>query len=150
MHKRPDTIIDIEWLELGWRLELGGDLVFTRYSHFEALCTNQPSLYSLRPPALTTLLQYYCTTIGQYTSPFPNPLLYSIHRTILVVRISCKGQFVTWAEDRASCRGAPLYLRVHETRANNVYHYYYSCGAFRLLFHMSAFIDRYHVQWMPL
>ena len=36
------------------------------------LGTNQSSFYSPRPPALPSLLQYYCTSIAQYTtSPRP-------------------------------------------------------------------------------
>jgi len=33
-----------------------------------------------RPPALPTLVQYYCTAIGQYTTPFPpSRLCYTPH-----------------------------------------------------------------------
>jgi len=51
-----------------------------RFFTVRLVCTNQPSFYSSRPPALLTLVQYYCTTIGQYTtspptSRLPYPLL---------------------------------------------------------------------------
>ena len=45
-------------------------LASKRYSFTSSrLCTNQASFHSSGPPALPTLLQYYCTAIGQYTSP---------------------------------------------------------------------------------
>jgi len=69
-------------------------LAFTRYSFTSRLlCTNQPSFHSPRPPALSTLVQHYCTIIGQYTSPLPTSRLYAICHTILVITISCKGHF---------------------------------------------------------
>jgi len=55
---------------------------------------NQPSVHSPRPPALPTLVQYYCTIIGQYMTPPPNSRLYAMHHTILVITISCKGQII--------------------------------------------------------
>ena len=58
------------------------------------LCTNQPSVDSPRPPALRTLVQYYCTIIGQYTTPPLNSRLDAMHHTILVITISCKGQIM--------------------------------------------------------
>jgi len=73
-------------------------LAFTRY-YFTSrlLCTNQLSFHSPRPPTFPTLVQYYCTTIGQYTTPPPPPpppisRLYAMHRTTLVITISCEGQ----------------------------------------------------------
>jgi len=45
-----------------------------------------------RPPALPTRVQYYCTIIGQYTTPPPNSRLYAMHHIILVITISFKGQ----------------------------------------------------------
>jgi len=36
--------------------------------------------------------KYYCTTIGQHTTPPPTLLVYDMHHTILVITISCKGQ----------------------------------------------------------
>ena len=45
-----------------------------------------------RPRALPTLVQYYCTIIGQYTTPLPTSRVYAIHHTILVISISCKGE----------------------------------------------------------
>ena len=49
------------------------------------------------PPALPILVQYYCTIIGQYKTPFPTSCLYAIYHTILVIPISCKGQGPTFA-----------------------------------------------------
>jgi len=82
-------------------------MAFTRYSFtHRLLCMNQTSLYSSRPPALATPLRYYCTTIGQYTSPPPTPLLHAIHYTVLVITISCKGQGNKWGADQS---GGGLY-----------------------------------------
>ena len=68
-------------------------LAVTRYSFTSRrLCTNQSSFHSPRPPALATLLQYKCTTVGQYTSPPPTSLLYAAYHAILVITISCKDQ----------------------------------------------------------
>ena len=40
-------------------------LAFTRYFFTSScLCTNQSSFHSSRPPAVPTLLQYCCNTIG--------------------------------------------------------------------------------------
>jgi len=50
-------------------------------------------IMSLPPPsAFLTLLQYFCTTNVEDTPPHPTPLMYAIHRTILAMAISCKGQ----------------------------------------------------------
>ena len=90
-------------VEVGWSDDMltptgypPPNLAFTSYS-FPArlLCTNQPSVYSPRPPALSTLVQYDCTIIGQYTTPPPNSRLKAMHHTILVITIWCKGQFPT-------------------------------------------------------
>jgi len=52
------------------RSGLDRQLAFTRYCFtLRLLCTNQPSFHFPRPPALPTLVQDYCTTIGQYTTP---------------------------------------------------------------------------------
>jgi len=68
------------------------NLAYTRYSLTSRLvCTHQLSFPSPRPPALPTLVQYYCTIRGQYTIPLPTSCLYAIHHTILVITISCKG-----------------------------------------------------------
>ena len=65
-------------------------LAFTRYSFTSRLlCTNQPSFHSPGPPAFATMVQYYCTVIGQYTTPRPTSLLYDMHHTILVITILC-------------------------------------------------------------
>ena len=69
------------------------ELAFTRYLFTSRLvCRNQPSFHPPRPPALPTLVQYYCTIIGQYTTPLPTPRVCAIHHTILVITKSCKGQ----------------------------------------------------------
>jgi len=47
------------------------------------------------PPALPTRLHYYCTLVGQYTTPLPTSRLYAVHHTILVMTISRKGQVVS-------------------------------------------------------
>jgi len=58
-------------------------LAITRYSFTSRLlCTNQPSFYSRRLPVLPNLVQYYCTIIGQYTTPLPTSHLYAIHHAI--------------------------------------------------------------------
>ena len=44
------------------------------------------------PPAKSIFLQFYCTTVAQYTPPPPTPPFYGIHHSILVMAISCKGQ----------------------------------------------------------
>ena len=68
-------------------------MAFTRYCFtFSRLCTNQSSCHSSGSPALPTLLQYYCTSIGQYTTPHPILLIYAIHHTTLAMAISCKNQ----------------------------------------------------------
>jgi len=68
-------------------------LAFTRYSFTSRLlCKKQPSIHSPRLPALPTLVQYYCTIIGQYTTPLPTSRVYALHHTILVITISCQGQ----------------------------------------------------------
>jgi len=49
--------------------------------------------YRVNPePALSTLVQYYRATLGQYTTPPSDPRVYAIHHTTLVITISCKGQ----------------------------------------------------------
>jgi len=76
-----------------WSAASGGGLAFTRYSFTSRLlCTNLTSLDPIRPSALATLLQYYCTTIGQYSTPSRPTLLYAIHHARLIRTISCKGQ----------------------------------------------------------
>jgi len=39
------------------------------------LCTNQSSFHASGPPVFPTLLQYYCTATGQYTTPHLTPLV---------------------------------------------------------------------------
>jgi len=68
-------------------------LAFTRYSCTSRLLyTNQPFFHSSRLPALPTPVQYDCTIIGQYTTPLPSYRVYTIHHTIMVITIPCKGQ----------------------------------------------------------
>jgi len=68
-------------------------LTFTRYRFtLRLLCGSQSFLYRPLPRALPALLQYYCTSIAQDTTPPPTLSLYAIHYTILVMAISCKGQ----------------------------------------------------------
>jgi len=62
--------------------------------HFKALLWESIILLCPHPPAKPTLLQYYCASIAQYTSPHRPPLWYVIHYTILVMAVSCKGQAV--------------------------------------------------------
>jgi len=61
------------------------------FVHVEAVVHESTIFYPLRPPALPTLVQYYCTTFGQYTTPVPTSRLYAIHHTIMVITIWCKG-----------------------------------------------------------
>jgi len=68
-------------------------LAFTRYSFTPKLsCTSQSFLYCpfhLHCPD-------YCNTIARLMrniQPPPDPLVYAVHHTTLVVAISCKGQF---------------------------------------------------------
>jgi len=76
--------------------KLHSHLAFTRYcSTSSRVCTNQSPFHSSGPPALRILLQYYCTAIGQHTTPHPTPFVYTIHHTILAMAISCKGQIHT-------------------------------------------------------
>jgi len=69
-------------------------LASTRYFFTPKLYCGSPSSFYCPPwPANPTLLQYYCTTIAQYTPPpAPTPPSYAIQHTILVLAISCKGQ----------------------------------------------------------
>jgi len=74
------------------------NLAFTRNpSTSSHLCTNQSSFHSSRPPALPTMLQYDCTTIGLGNIRPPPDLpctVYGIHHTILAITLSCKGQLL--------------------------------------------------------
>ena len=56
------------------------------------VCARVSSFHSSSAPASPTLLQYYCTAIGQNTTPPSTSLWYAIHHTILAITISCKGQ----------------------------------------------------------
>jgi len=74
------------------------------------LCTNQPSFRSRRPPALLTLVQYYCTILGQYTTSIPTSRLYAKHHTVLVITISCKGQKPTGRQPQSNGKRPMLML----------------------------------------
>ena len=57
-----------------WQYCVKAQLAFTRYSFTcRRVCTNQSSFHSSGPPAIPTLLQYYFTIIGQYTTPLELP-----------------------------------------------------------------------------
>ena len=74
-------------------MNTSNDLAFTRYSFTSRLlCTNRPSFHPPRPPALPTLVQYYCTIVGQCKSRLPTSRVYAIHHIILIITISCKCQ----------------------------------------------------------
>ena len=68
------------------------------------------------PLAKPTLLQYYCTTIVQFTPPPPTPLLYAVNNTILVMAISCRRQLLSgvW---RARMRSGVTTRLIWATRA---------------------------------
>jgi len=79
-------------------LQLG---LYKTFVYFENVVRESTILSPPRPPALPTLVQYYyCTIIGQYTTPLPISRLYAIHNTILVITIACKGQSSTSTEAR--------------------------------------------------
>jgi len=70
-----------------------GSLAFTICSFpSKLLCRNQSSCYFPPPLALPTLLQYYCRTIVQYTTPPDPPFLCHTPYTILAIAKSCGGQ----------------------------------------------------------
>jgi len=85
------------------------DFAFTRYCFTSKLyCGSLSSFHWPPPPAKPTLLQYYCTPNAQYTNPSPTPRVYAIHRTILVMAISCKGEATNrykWGGGRWPPRG---------------------------------------------
>ena len=75
-----------------WLDDLGRSLAFTRYCFtYTRLCTSQSSFHSSGAPALPTLLQYYCTAIGQYTTPLDLPLVchtpYNVGNNNIVQRL---------------------------------------------------------------
>ena len=90
--------------------------------HFKALLWE--SIIRVLPHP--TLLQYYCTTIAQYTTRLHlPPRLYAVHHTIFVMAISCKGQHCVCVSSvwvgplcgsvpcyvgRPSVRGGPLWV----------------------------------------
>jgi len=79
-----------------WAQQVG---LYKIFVYSKLLRTNQPSVHSPRPPALPTLVEYYCTIIRQYTTHLPTSRLHAIHHTVLVITISCKGQATgrSWA-----------------------------------------------------
>jgi len=89
--QHPSIVSTTIYQERGPSRGLG--LAFTTYCFTSMLlCTNQSSFYHPLLPAWPALLQYYCTSIVQYTTPPPTPKLYAIHPAILAMAISCKGQ----------------------------------------------------------
>ena len=92
-------------------------LAFTKYSFTSRLlCTNQPSFYAPRPPALPTLKHHYCTMIGQYKTPLPTSRLYALPHTILAITISCKRQPARsierrrWLQDTSKIKQADFFF----------------------------------------
>jgi len=65
---------------------------YTILFYSKAFVYESNTISSPSPPALVSLLQYYCTNIGQYTSPPPNYFSCAIHHKRLVIKISGKGQ----------------------------------------------------------
>jgi len=83
-------------------------LAFPRYCFTRLLCTNQSSVYCPLPSALPALLQYYCTSSTQHTTPPRPPFVYAIHHTILVMAISCEGQFIYYEQTSWYAPSPPL------------------------------------------
>jgi len=73
--------------------------------YFKALLWESILLSFPAPTCIAHPGEYYCTTIGQYTTPPPTSCLYAIHHTILVITVSCKGQAAT-GTGRAQVGGA--------------------------------------------
>ena len=67
-----------------WPTGVGLYKIFVYFGVHEATILSSP-----HPPALPTLMQYYCTIIGQYSTPLPIIRVYAKHHTILVITISC-------------------------------------------------------------
>jgi len=91
------------------------DLAFTRYCFTSTLyCVSQSSISC--PPHLQSLP--YCNTIARplrnTRPPPPTHYFYSVHHTVLVMAISCKGQHQTREQ---SSTAAAHTLRVHPTLA---------------------------------
>ena len=70
----------------------GQGLAFTRYCFTSSrFCTSQSFFSFSDPPALLTVLQYYCTTTGQYTTPLaPCCIVYTIHYYKQQYRVKAK------------------------------------------------------------
>ena len=60
--------------------------------YFKALLWELIILLLPLPPAKPTLLQYYCTTIAQYTTPPVTSRVYAIYHAILGMATSCEGR----------------------------------------------------------
>jgi len=56
-------------------------------------------------PATPTLLQYFCTPVAQYTPRHRSSLCMTLHHTILMMAISCKGQLIGRTVSRSSDSG---------------------------------------------
>jgi len=94
--RHTDYRMTSELTLLGEPRYLGGgrrlSLAFTRYSFtLRGSCALINHPLTPLPLVLSTLLQYYCTTIAQYRTYPPTPPLHAIHFAILVIAISCKG-----------------------------------------------------------
>ena len=56
------------------RLRFG---IYKTFIYFKAVVHESTILAFLRPPALLTLVEYYCTIVGQYTTPLPTSRLHA-------------------------------------------------------------------------
>jgi len=85
-------------LDRHWACQVTTALAFTRDSFpSKLLCTNQSSCSCPPPLALPTLLQYYCTTLAQYTAPPAPSFVCRTPYTILAISLSCKCQLLPFA-----------------------------------------------------
>ena len=66
--------------------------VINIFVYFETVVHESTILSPPRPPALSALVQYYCTIIGRHMTLLPTFRLYAIHHARLVISWSCKGQ----------------------------------------------------------
>ena len=98
-------------------------LAFTRYCFTSRLLRmNQSSVHCPLPPALPARLQYFHTSIAQYTTPPTTSRLYAIHHTILVITISCKGQIVLHQGGQCSLAGGMRrwLILAHQPRSKRI------------------------------
>jgi len=77
------------------------------------------------PPAKSTLLQCYYTTIAQYTPAHRPPHVYAIHHTILVMAISCKGQ--RFSRKLSMYTLIYIYMHICIHTHTYIYTYTYTC-----------------------